>query len=135
MFTFVESPSFSAMLPELWTDAEYAAFQQFLAANPRMGDVIPGLGWLAESALVRPRKRKTRRSTCDLPAALAARHYLPFLRLYEGRNGRSRPRAEKAPARGHQGSQSAIPTMKKKAIAFNAEDLVRSVEEVRDALT
>jgi hypothetical protein len=46
MFTFVESPSFTAMLPELWTDAEYAAFQQFLAANPQKGDVISGLGGL-----------------------------------------------------------------------------------------
>ena len=46
MLTFVESPSFTTTLAELWTDAEYAAFQQFLATNPRRGDVIPGLGGL-----------------------------------------------------------------------------------------
>jgi mRNA-degrading endonuclease RelE of RelBE toxin-antitoxin system len=46
MFTFIESPSFSTQLADLWTDAEYAAFQQFLATHPETGDVIPGLGGL-----------------------------------------------------------------------------------------
>ena len=46
MLTFIESPSFTRELAELWPDAEYAAFQQFLAANPARGDVIPGLGGL-----------------------------------------------------------------------------------------
>ena len=46
MFTFVESPSFTRQLADLWADAEYAAFQQFLAVNPERGDVIPGLGGL-----------------------------------------------------------------------------------------
>ena len=32
-------------------------------------------------------------------------------------------------------NQSAIPAVKKKAMAFNAEDLVRSVKEVRNAVT
>jgi mRNA-degrading endonuclease RelE of RelBE toxin-antitoxin system len=30
----------------LWSDVEYSAFQQFLAAQPAIGDVIPGLGGL-----------------------------------------------------------------------------------------
>ena len=46
MLTFIESPSFTKQLAELWPDAEYAAFQQFLVANPAKGDVIPGLGGL-----------------------------------------------------------------------------------------
>jgi hypothetical protein len=46
MLTFVESPSFTAALADLWTDAEYAEFQQFLIANPQKGDVIPGLSGL-----------------------------------------------------------------------------------------
>ena len=46
MLTFIESPSFTRQLAELWPDAEYAAFQQFLAANPERGNVIPGLGGL-----------------------------------------------------------------------------------------
>ena len=33
------------------------------------------------------------------------------------------------------GNHDAIPAMKKKAIAFNAEELIRSVEEVRDAVS
>lgn len=46
MLTFIESPSFTRQLVELWSDAEYAAFQQFLATNPETGDVIPGLSGL-----------------------------------------------------------------------------------------
>ena len=46
MLTFVESPSFSKQLTELWSDAEYAAFQQFLAVHPERGNVIPGLSGL-----------------------------------------------------------------------------------------
>jgi hypothetical protein len=46
MLTFVESPTFTKQIDGLVTDAEYASFQQELAANPAAGDVIPGLGGL-----------------------------------------------------------------------------------------
>ena len=46
MLTFVESPAFTKQCTDLWSDAEYPAFQQFLAAQPEAGDVIPGLGGL-----------------------------------------------------------------------------------------
>jgi mRNA-degrading endonuclease RelE of RelBE toxin-antitoxin system len=46
MLTFVESPAFTKQCTELWSDAEYSAFQQFLAVQPEAGDVIPGLGGL-----------------------------------------------------------------------------------------
>ena len=46
MLTFVESPAFTKQCTDLWSDAEYSAFQQFLAAQPEAGDVIPGLGGL-----------------------------------------------------------------------------------------
>jgi mRNA-degrading endonuclease RelE of RelBE toxin-antitoxin system len=46
MLTFIESPAFTEQCTALWTDAEYAAFQQFLVARPKAGDVIPGLGGL-----------------------------------------------------------------------------------------
>lgn len=37
---FVESPVFSKLLADLLTDDEYAAFQVWLAANPKAGDVV-----------------------------------------------------------------------------------------------
>jgi len=46
MLTFVESPAFTKQCTDLWSDAEYSAFQQFLAAQPEVGDLIPGLGGL-----------------------------------------------------------------------------------------
>lgn len=46
MLTFIESPGFTEQCTDLWTDAEYAAFQHFLVARPEVGDVIPGLGGL-----------------------------------------------------------------------------------------
>lgn len=36
MFTFVEAPVFTEQVLELWTDEEYADFQQFLASSPEL---------------------------------------------------------------------------------------------------
>ena len=46
MFTFVEAPKFTELVTDLWSDAEFAGFQQFLTRRPELGDVIPGLGGL-----------------------------------------------------------------------------------------
>jgi mRNA-degrading endonuclease RelE of RelBE toxin-antitoxin system len=43
---FIETPIFTADLNELLTDDEYAEFQQYLADNPRSGDVIQDTGGL-----------------------------------------------------------------------------------------
>ena len=43
---FIETPIFTADLNELLSDDEYAAFQQYLADNPRLGDVIQDTGGL-----------------------------------------------------------------------------------------
>ena len=135
MLTFIESPSFTQQLAELWPDAEYAAFQQFLAASPERGDVIPGLGGLRKVRWAAKGKGKRGGGAGHLPAARASGYHLPFPRLHERRHHRHQSRAEETSARGGGGNQSAIPTMKKKPIPFNAEDLIRSVEEVRDAVT
>lgn len=34
MLTFVEAPTFTELVTELWSDAEFAAFQRFLARSP-----------------------------------------------------------------------------------------------------
>ena len=44
MVTFVESPLFTKQVHDYLTDTEYAVFQEYLAANPEMGDVVRGSG-------------------------------------------------------------------------------------------
>lgn len=46
MLAFIESPAFTKQCLELWKDSEYSAFQKFLAGQPEIGDLIPGLGGL-----------------------------------------------------------------------------------------
>lgn len=43
---FVETPIFTALVLELLSDDEYSEFQQFLIADPQVGDVIKGTGGL-----------------------------------------------------------------------------------------
>jgi hypothetical protein len=44
MVTFIESPLFTKQVHDYLTDNEYGAFQEYLAANPDMGDVVRGSG-------------------------------------------------------------------------------------------
>ena len=41
---FVETPMFTVLVQELLSDEEYSEFQQFLIADPQVGDVIKGTG-------------------------------------------------------------------------------------------
>jgi mRNA-degrading endonuclease RelE of RelBE toxin-antitoxin system len=58
MLTFVESPTFTKQITSLISDAEYAEFQQVLAANPAAGDVIPGLDGLRKVRMAAKGKGK-----------------------------------------------------------------------------
>jgi hypothetical protein len=44
MFSFIETPAFTKLVLEYLTDAEYAALQSALIADPEAGPVIPGSG-------------------------------------------------------------------------------------------
>jgi hypothetical protein len=44
MLTIIESPIFSAMWPDYWTETERGEFAGYLATNPDVGDLIPGSG-------------------------------------------------------------------------------------------
>lgn len=46
---FVESPVFTKQVSDLLSDDEYAAFQAWLAANPKAGDVIRDTGGLRKA--------------------------------------------------------------------------------------
>ena len=44
MYTIVETPTFAADAKSIWSEEERGAFCAWLAANPEVGDVIPGSG-------------------------------------------------------------------------------------------
>lgn len=44
MFTVIETPIFSKLCLDYWTEDERGAFAAWIAANPASGDVIPGSG-------------------------------------------------------------------------------------------
>ena len=44
MFTVIETPTFSKLCLDYWTEDERGTFAAWIAANPESGDVIPGSG-------------------------------------------------------------------------------------------
>ena len=44
MLTVIESPLFTKLWPDYWTEDERGEFASYLANNPDAGDVIPGSG-------------------------------------------------------------------------------------------
>ncbi|MGH8148299.1 MAG: hypothetical protein ACREPY_18465 [Rhodanobacteraceae bacterium] len=44
MLTIIETPLFSKLWPDYWTEDERTDFAAHLSANPEAGDVIPGAG-------------------------------------------------------------------------------------------
>ena len=54
MLTIIESPLFSKLWPDYWTEAERGEFAAFIAGNPEAGDVIPGSGGCRKIRWSRP---------------------------------------------------------------------------------
>ena len=44
MYTIIETPTFQEDARRIWSEQERGAFCAWLAANPAVGDVIPGSG-------------------------------------------------------------------------------------------
>ena len=44
MLTIIESPLFTKLWPDYWSEEERGDFASFIANNPEAGDVIPGSG-------------------------------------------------------------------------------------------
>jgi len=42
MFTIIETPTFTRLWPDYWTEEERGEFVSWLVANPESGTVIPG---------------------------------------------------------------------------------------------
>ncbi|HEU4654454.1 MAG TPA: transcriptional regulator [Steroidobacteraceae bacterium] len=44
MLTIIESPLFTKLWPDYWSEEERGEFAAFIANNPEAGDVVPGSG-------------------------------------------------------------------------------------------
>ena len=44
MYTIIETPLFSRLWPDYWTEDERMEFAVYLSQHPEAGDVIPGAG-------------------------------------------------------------------------------------------
>jgi len=44
ILTIIESPLFTKLWPDYWSEDEHSKFTAFLAANPEAGDVVSGSG-------------------------------------------------------------------------------------------
>ncbi len=44
MLTIIESPLFTKLWPDYWTEDERGEFAAFISNNPEIGDVVPGSG-------------------------------------------------------------------------------------------
>ena len=44
MLTVVETPLFSKLVSDYWSEDERAEFASYVAVNPDVGDVVPGSG-------------------------------------------------------------------------------------------
>ena len=73
MYTVVETPLFSRLWPDYWTEDERSEFAAFLSSNPEAGDVVPGSGGC----------RKLRWSR-DGTGKRGGVHVIHFNRLQEG---------------------------------------------------
>jgi hypothetical protein len=54
MFTAIETPLFSRLVGDYWTEDERGAFAAWLAAHPEAGDVVPGSGGCRKVRWSRP---------------------------------------------------------------------------------
>lgn len=54
MLTVIESPLFSKLWPDYWSEEERGEFAAHIAANPESGDVIPGSGGCRKVRWSRP---------------------------------------------------------------------------------
>jgi hypothetical protein len=58
---FVEAPAFTRHVSDYLGDDEYQALQNQLAANPEVGDLMPGTGGFRKLRWTDPRRRKGKR--------------------------------------------------------------------------
>lgn len=73
MFSFIETRAFTKLVLEYLTDAEYAALQAALIADPEAGPVIPGSGGVRKLRWAAPGRGQTWRLSDHLLRASCGR--------------------------------------------------------------
>ena len=59
MLTFVETPTFTRLITDLVSDADYATFQQELAEHPDKGGPMAGCGGVRKARMALPGRGKS----------------------------------------------------------------------------
>jgi hypothetical protein len=54
MLTIIESPLFSQLWPDYWSEQEHDEFAVYLASSPEAGDLVPGSGGCRKIRWSRP---------------------------------------------------------------------------------
>ena len=54
MLTIIESPLFTRLWPDYWSEEEHGEFAVYLASTPEAGDLIPGSGGCRKIRWSRP---------------------------------------------------------------------------------
>lgn len=54
MLTIIESPLFTKLWPDYWSEEEHGEFAAYLASSPEAGDLIPGSGGCRKIRWTRP---------------------------------------------------------------------------------
>ena len=54
MLTIIESPLFTRLWPDYWSEEEHGEFAAYLASSPEAGDLIPGSGGCRKIRWTRP---------------------------------------------------------------------------------
>ena len=54
MYTVIETPTFSKLAADYWNEDERGQFAAWIAADPEVGDVVPGTGGVRKIRWSRP---------------------------------------------------------------------------------
>jgi hypothetical protein len=68
--TVIESPLFTKLWPDYWSEDARGEFAAYVANNPEAGDVIRGSGRLSQDSLAPDRVREARRCQGHLYSAI-----------------------------------------------------------------
>src|SRR5712692_9776161 len=80
---FIEAPAFTRHLPDYLSDADYADLQATIAANPELGDLMPGTGGFRKARWADIRRGKGRRGGLRvIYYHFAAEHQIWLMTLY-----------------------------------------------------
>jgi|SRR5580658_301900 hypothetical protein len=98
---FIEAPAFTSYLPDYLTDSAYRELQARLAANPELGDLMPGTGGFRKMRWADARRSKGRRGGLRIIYYhFSSDHQIWLMTLYDKNEATDLTSAEKKALKG-----------------------------------